>query len=354
MKNILFLIFLLSVLVSCNQASKAPVLEQKPSFKTLFTTDNTDESCYRIPAIITASNGDLIALADQRVGSCADLKGGDDINIAMRRSKDNGATWSEIELLVDYPLGQSASDPSLILDKETQTIFLFFNYMDLKKEPNVYYLKYIKSLDNGASWSQPIDITSQITKPDWHQDFKFITSGRGTQTKDGTLLHTLVDLQRGLFLFASENHGESWHLIDTPIKPADESKVIELNNGNWMVNSRVNGLGYRYVHISSDKGKTWTSYVDSTLIDPSCNASIIRYANDKTRLLFTNANAKNNRENLCLKVSLDEGKTWSKNIPIYKGESAYSSTTVLNNGNIGILFEKDGYQEISFTSLSLK
>ncbi len=330
------------------------------NFQNLFSAeDETVISCYRIPSLMTAANGDLLAAIDERVPSCGDLKWSKDINIVLRRSTDNGQTWSEIERLVDYPFGESASDPSMILDKRTGEIFLFFNYMNLDTEKDIYYLKYIKSKDNGRSWSSPIDITSEITKPEWKQDFKFITSGRGIQTKSGKLLHTLVNLRNGLHVFGSDDHGNSWYLIDTPVLPANESKIIELADGSWMINSRVNQKGIRYLHTSNDNGKTWVSTPDSLLIDPGCNASIIRYTSvkagdDKNRLLFSNAKTSNVRENMTLRISYDEGKTWSEGKTIYSGKSAYSSLTVLKNGDIGLFFEKDGYKENVFVRISLE
>jgi sialidase-1 len=84
--------------------------------------------------LTTAPNGDIIAAIDERVPSCGDLKWSKDINIVIRRSSDNGKTWSAIEKIVDFPLGRSASDPSLIVDGITKEIFLFYNYMDLDKE----------------------------------------------------------------------------------------------------------------------------------------------------------------------------------------------------------------------------
>jgi sialidase-1 len=106
-------------------------------------------ACYRIPALVVASNGDLIAAIDERGPSCADLKANDNINIVMRKSRDNGKTWTDIRTLVDYPLGRSASDPSFINDSKTGAIFMFYNYMDLNKEKDIYYLHVIKSTDNG-------------------------------------------------------------------------------------------------------------------------------------------------------------------------------------------------------------
>jgi sialidase-1 len=329
-------------------------------FRNLFDAEMEDNvSCYRIPALVKAPNGDLIAAIDERVPSCGDLKWNNDINIVIRRSADNGNSWSEIETVVDYPYGKSASDPSMIVDWVTNEIFLFFNFMDLDQGKDVYYLKVIKSNDNGKTWSSPVDITSQITKPEWSYDFKFITSGGGIQTNSGKLLNTLVNLGKGLYVFGSNDHGESWYLIDTPITPADESKLVELVDGTWMINSRVNDVGIRFVHTSTDEGTTWLSKPDSSLIDPGCNASIIRYTSvkdgdDKNRLLFSNAKMKNDRMNMTVRISYDEGKTWSVGKTIYTGSSAYSSLCVLANGDIGLFFEKDNYKENVFVRFTLE
>lgn len=358
MKKILTLLFSVLTLAVFSQTENPNT--DSLILKDLFSSEMKEGvSCYRIPALVTAPNGDLIAAIDERVPSCGDLQWSEDINIVIRRSFNNGETWSEIETVVDYPLGQSASDPSLIVDQTTGVIFLFFNYMDVRNEKNVYYFKLTKSSDNGQTWSTPFDITSQISKPEWHTDFKFITSGRGIQTRSGKLVHTLVNLKNGLHLFGSDDHGESWYLIDNPIQPGDESKIVELADGSWMINSRVNGEGFRYVHTSTDEGKTWQTKPDFSLIDPGCNASIIRYSSveegaDKNRLLFSNANSKDKRNNMTIKISYDEGKTWTTGKTIYTGGSAYSSMTVLENGDIGLFFEKENYQHNVFVQLSLE
>lgn len=346
---------------NCGAQKQNKTTEDTLVFQDLFNTTMDDKvKCYRIPAVVTAPNGDVIAAIDERVPDCGDLKWNKDINIVVRRSSDNGKTWSNIETVVNFPYGQSASDPSMIVDRVTNEIFLFYNYMNLDTEKDIYYLHVVKSSDNGKTWSKPEDITWQITKPEWHNDFKFITSGRGIQTSSGKLLHCMVNLDKGLHLFGSNDHGKTWSFLDTPILPADESKIVELINGDLMINSRVNKKeDMRYVHTSTDDGANWTTKPEPNLIDPGCNASIIRYTSvedgfKKNRLLFSNAKSKKNRVNLTVRISYDEGKTWSEGKTVYAGSSAYSSLTILKNGDIGLFFEQDEYTKNPFVSFSLK
>ena len=349
MKRILF-VFLFPLLIF-------PQKSDLKFYEVFSKSQNSKVSCYRIPSIITTDKGTLIAAVDERVLSCNDLKSNRDINIVIRTSNDKGKSWSSINRLVDYPFGESASDPSMIFDKKTKQIYLFYNYMNLEKDKDVYYLKYVTSLDNGITWSQPIDITDQISKPEWKNDFKFITSGRGFQTQNGTLLHCLVNLQNGTHVFGSNNHGKTWYIADTPISPGDESKIVELNDGSWLVNSRVNNKGIRYSHISKNQGKSWTTRPEINLIDPGCNASLVKYDYgnyiNSNLLLLSNINNQSTREEIVIRHSLNGGETWSEPRIIYAGSAAYSSMTVLNNGEIGLLFERDNYSKNVFTKFSL-
>ncbi|MFI3314490.1 MAG: sialidase family protein [Rikenellaceae bacterium] len=359
MKRLLLAFLSASTLAFSASAQQHSIADGVIVTNDLFNTSMVEGvSCFRIPAIVTAKNGDLIAAIDERVPSCGDLIYSRDINIVIRRSKDNGKTWGEIERAIDFEDGKAASDPSLIVDSKTGDIFLFYNYMDHDLSKGEFRLHVAKSTNNGKTWGEPVDITSQIAKPEWKNDFKFITSGRGIYTSDGRILHTMVNLKNGLHVFGSDDHGKSWYLIDTAITPGDESKIIELADGSWMINSRVNGQGYRHSHISTDEGKTWISTHEKELIDPSCNASIIRYSSkakgdDKDRLLFSNAASANGRQNLTVRVSYDEGKTWNEGKVVFTGGSAYSSLTVLKNGDIAVFFEKDNYKSNEVTVFTL-
>ena len=308
----------------------------------LFVSGTNDTHTFRIPAIITAKNGDLIAACDARRKSGADLKPQRSIDIVFRRSSDNGKTWTPIELLEQIDDG-GCSDPSLLLDRITGELFCFYNYMVLDPANNEFRFMVQKSSDNGKTWNKPSDFTDQVAGPNLKNSFKFITSGRGIQTADGTLMHNFVRVGEGVTLFASLDHGSSWKAI-AEVSPGDESKVVQVHDDSLMVNSRF-VPGKRFVHRSVDGGRTWTGTADWNLPDPQCNACIVQYTSkregySKDRLIFCNAASIEGRKNLAARISYDGGATWSAGKVIDAGAAAYSEITVLEDGSFGLLYEK--------------
>lgn len=323
--------------------------------QSLFLSGTDGTHTYRIPAIITAKNGDLIAACDARRKSAADLKPQRTIDIVFRRSTDNGKTWSPIELLDPIDNG-GCSDPSLVLDSITGSIFCFYNFMVSDNSNSEFRFMVQRSTDHGKTWGKPIDFTDQVAGPELKNSFKFITSGRGIQTRDGVLLHNFVRVGAGVTLFASRDHGKTW-LPLCNISPGDESKVLQLPDDSLMVNSRLDP-GKRIVHRSADGGKTWESAAAQELPDPRCNACILQYTSkrdgfSKDRLLFCNAASNKGRENLTVRISYDHGKSWSASKVIDHGPSAYSEITVLRDGSLGVLYEP-GHSEIRFVRFALE
>ena len=328
---------------------------------TLWKSGEGGIAVYRIPALCTAPNGDLVAVCDARRDNIGDLNAFQPINIVCRRSSDGGKTWTQSEPTWTWPWTNadkwSGSDPSFIVDAEAKKIFLFYNVWHWKNPDgsdrwgNVYRFHVQESSDNGKTWSKPRDITKDISFPEWpfgkgHNagGFIFITSGSGIQTKDGTLLHTLVRVGHGNALFGSTDHGKTWRAIGKPVKNGDECKVVELTDGAWMINSRWRGGG-RQIHVSRARGATWQSWYDRNLADPQCNAQIMRLGKS---LLFTNCNSPKRRARLFLRESFDDGRTWNEGICVQPEGAAYSDMTLLPNGDIGIIYEGAGYKTIDF------
>ena len=336
-----------------NQLPKEP-LELSDTMP-LFVSGTEGTHTYRIPAIITAKNGDLIAACDARRKSAADLKPQRSIDIVFRRSIDNGITWTPIELLEHVEDG-GCSDPSLVLDSSNGNIFCFYNYMvrDIANQEFRFYVQ--KSSDHGKTWEKPIDFTDQVAGPELKSSFKFVTSGRGIQTRDGVLLHNYVRVGKGVTLFASLDHGNTWKSF-CKVSPGDESKVVQLHDGSLMVNSRL-VPGKRFVHRSSDNGLTWKGSDEWHLPDPQCNACILQYTSQrdgysKDRLIFCNAASIKGRKNLAARISYDGGESWSEGRVIDPGDSAYSEITVLRDGSFGVLYEP-GHSEIRFVRFTLE
>ena len=100
--------------------------DTRPPTQVLFTSEPAGEvACYRIPSLVTAPDGTLIAVCDQRVPSCVDLKETGILIFSNAHQYGLWETWSDLQVIVDYPEGRSASDPSMIVDRTTGTVFCF-------------------------------------------------------------------------------------------------------------------------------------------------------------------------------------------------------------------------------------
>jgi sialidase-1 len=157
----------------------------------------------------------------------------------------------------------------------------------------------------------------------------------------------------------SDDHGKTWKRGDaTPSSGMNECAVVERADGSLLLNMRsYRGKGCRAIAISTDGGHSWSeSTDDETLVEPVCQASLVRYSwpedGAPSRILFVNPASKQ-RNKLTIRLSEDEGASWPVSKQIYAGSAAYSNAIALADGQIGVLFERDNYDKISFTTFSL-
>ena len=268
--------------------------------------------------------------------------------------------------------------------------FLFYNTGSnyeggVRKGNGLRQVWYKTSIDNGTTWTDAENITTQVHRPkqpqtnplynfpeDWRSYAN--TPGHAMQFQNGRYKgrifvaanHSSGDAQphstdyeaHGYY---TEDHGKTFHLSETINMPgSNESTAAELSHNRLLMNSRNQrgDVHARIVSISSDGGATWdTSYFDRRLLDPVNEGSILTVGqkNGKNIIAFCNAADVKRRDNLTLRISYDDGKTWKKSYVVDKSENgkndytAYSDLVKVGKEEIGILYERDSYKEIVFT-----
>ena len=331
---------------------------------------------YRIPAIIKAANGDLLAFCEGR----SSYSDGGDIDLVMKRSTDNGATWGNLQLV--HEEGGTApitiGNPAPVLDATTGHVHLLFT----RENDTVFHMK---STDHGATWSTPTEITSNVKLPDWG----WYATGpcHGIQLTRGSQAGRLVipanhrvgtnGSDSGAFgaqIIYSDDHGATWQMsayADAASGAApNETTLVELNTpgiaddtgtgSHIYINSRDYGsdAGNRSEAYSGDGGNTYTTAYDgnSHFVTPICQGSLVRFsATDQggasNRIIFSSPNG-SSRSNGSLWMSSDESVTWSQPKQLYDGLFAYSDMVKTADDNLGVLFETGdstgGYKFIKF------
>jgi sialidase-1 len=326
---------------------------------------------YRIPALATTNTGMLIAICDARIKKPGDAI--NNIDLAMKRSADNGRTWEPVQFIADFPGEEAACDSSVVVDRMTDTIWVLYDHIldkperatVRKRELRTVNLHLIKSRDDGVTWSEPTDITQSVNQIGWETVMS--APGSGIQMRDSSLVfpcYTRRPDQDHSHMLISADHGKTWTISADAGGKVDECQVVELANGSALLNMRSErGKGCRAIASTSDGGKSWEKLVDDVqLPDPKCQGSFIRHTElrdgfRRNRLLFANAANSSQSVNMTVRLSYDEGKTWPIAKVIYSGPSAYSCLTVLQDGSIGLLYENGQatpYETITFARFNLQ
>lgn len=331
--------------------------------KNLFRAKIDGAVAYRIPVLTTAWDGSLVAITDNRKYSTVDIP--KDIDIVVRRSTDNGKTWSE-PVIMAQGMGEKKGfgDACIVrTNTENELLCMFIGGQGLgASTPSDRIKTYVsRSQDNGQTWSTPEDISSQIfagERSNWYASF--CAAGNGLKTRNGILMfvaamrHNNSSTLYNHVVYSNDN-GKTWNVSNCAMMGGDESKVVELNDGRILMSIRHQGGGERFYTISDnvptkEEPVSWTQKNTSTcdswsdIIEPACNGDIVRYTStkdgyDKDRILHTVPNDRSTRQNVSMFISYDEGKTWTIKKTLCEALSAYSSIAILNDGTIGVYLE---------------
>lgn len=328
---------------------------------------------YRIPGIVVTTKGTVLAYCEARKNNSADWG---EIEVHLRRSTDGGKTWQPSQHIA-HKTGriegnprkkeggereQTVNNPVAIVDREAGAIEMLYciNYARCFS---------MRSMDDGVTWSQPVEITATFEPFRKHYDWKVIATGpgHGIQLKNGRLVvpiwlaygKTGDHAPSAAATIYSDDHGKTWKAGELALPNEgeftnpNETMLTTLSDGRVMLVSRsVSKPNRKLVTISPDGATRWSKpEFHEQLWEPVCMASII--AHPSGVLLFSNPHTlaldkagkelpagRGRRQNLSIKLSPDDGKTWPINKTLEAGPSAYSDLAALPDGTVLCLYER--------------
>lgn len=362
--------------------SSSAAQSTNPAQTDVFVSGQDGYDTFRIPAVVRAGDGTLLAFAEGRRAGRGDAG---DIDLVLRRSGDGGATWGEMTVVWDDG-PNTCGNPCPVVDTATGWVHLLATRnlgTDSEREiidqtsESSRTVWVLTSDDAGASWGEPREITEGVKANDW--TWYATGPGNGICLRWGEHAGRLVvacdHIEAGTKKYyshaiVSDDHGETWRMGGTtPSDQVNECAVAEIGPGRLLLNMRNYDrlVHARALSISEDAGESWGElWRDETLVEPICQASMIALGDggapelgvgfDPPTLVFSNPASAEGRTRMTVRTSVDGGKTWSEGVVLHEGPSAYSSLVDLGDGVVGCLYEcGEGhpYERITFATVRI-
>jgi sialidase-1 len=179
------------------------------------------------------------------------------------------------------------------------------------------------------------------------------------QTRSGRLVAPVWKVKpNGVFTIFSDDHGQSWQRGQLmPGQSGDEDQVVELADGRLLLDIRQNSGPRRLLSTSTDGGRTWSAPRPGETVTPVACAmerlSLKSAGGDRNRLVWTGPRGPG-RKALVVRVSYDEGQTFTGERLISPDAAAYSDVTILKDKTVGVLWERANYKYLTFTRFNLE
>ena len=310
---------------------------------------------YRIPSIAVSKKGTILAFAEARRVSGADVG---DIDSVVKRSEDGGKTWGPEIVIMDAGT-RSVNNQCPLVDPKSGRIWVCSCIVVPGRRPIV--VSY--SDDDGKTWSKFKDVAAGLYDPDPRAEIYGSSPGSGIVLERGKHAGRFVVPTN--FGYAgncvagaiySDDRGKTWKTGGMLRAGAlmTEGRCVELCDGSLLFNSRtVEGKRAHAILPEGGSKDTTKRWLQADLPDPNCQGAIFRHSWPKDGkpglILYSGPAAPKARAQGTLFGSYDDGKTWPWRQTYYEGGSGYSDACVLPDGRVAVLFEKDGKSKLGFT-----
>ena len=338
----------------------------------VFEAETGGYAHYRVPAIAVSPSGTVMVVVEARASASGDWGHQD---ILMRRSTDGGRTWDDPRKIVQLEGPPAENEAALAQGLAERGVQTYNNIVPIvDAEENVVHFLfcsaykrayYMRTPDDGDSFTEPVDITDTFEEFRADYDWKVIATGPGHGIRhssgrlivpvwlsDGTAGH--AHRPSVVATIYSDDAGATWQrgeiVVRHPeLKNPSETLAVELSDGQVMLNIRNESPEHRRaVTVGPDGAAGWSEVrFDNALVEPICMGSLLRVGDV---LLFANPDSTEprsldnplgnwKRQNLSIRLSEDDGATWKFKRVIEPGVSGYSDLAQDADGSIYCIYE---------------
>lgn len=260
--------------------------------------------------------------------------------VALCRSHDEGASWGELETVLQNP-GGAATLSEVVVHGGAISVYVQIHTGSFDH----WQTAVIRSSDNGHTWTEPEEfgplprrsMIRNLYRTSWgewllpYQYYGVVDSWESSPVSDGSYSQPWNGVLIG------ETPNGPWTDCQR-IQGANgwaEVNVVELRDGRLVMLARSDGAGVLLRSESSDRGRIWSAYTRSDIPNPGSKFRLFRLSDGRILLLHNPSGATSHPNNkpcamvtrnpLALWVSDDDMQTWRHKLLItdFPGMLAY-------------------------------
>jgi sialidase-1 len=345
---------------------------------------------YRIPAIVRAADGTLVAFAEARESE----SDAGSIDIVRRRSHDDGCTWGPQAIVADQD-EDTIGNPAPVVDPATGKLVLLSTrnagsasedeILRGEVPPEDSRRVFVQvSRDDGKTFSRLREITATAKRTDWrwyatgpghaialtrgeHAGRLVVPANHSSAPSAGSPDTGAEPKYYGAHSLYSDDHGRTWRIGFSDdsfdgVLNTNESTAAQLPDGSIYFNTRdQNGTSpeTRADGLSIDGGETLAEpYAPQPdLVGPVVQGSVLQVRRFGWPLLYSGPSDPDSRARMAIRVSDDAGRSWAESHVVSEALAAYSDLVQLPRRTIGLLYETgetDTYESIRFVRIPVR